>query len=235
MKKLFCVMLALMMACAMLAVTAEDAADYLGDWYLVEMKMGDAGMNPSDLGMNMTMTVNEDGTVLNVSAYGDTAEEGHGTWVLTENGLSVTDDTGVTVVFVLNEAGQLVADMEGMGMVFGREQTQVEALPSPIPAQSEEDMIGTWRLTTVAMGGVTIPAEMMGQGMTLTIEKGKMTMANDGEDGTVTELETSFTDGVLVGTHEGEEVIVELNDNGTLSITNALDEETVMILYFEAV
>ena len=126
MKKLFCVMLALMMACAMLAVTAEDAADYLGDWYLVEMKMGDTGMNPSDLGMNMTMTVNEDGTVLNVSAYGDTAEEGHGTWKLTENGLSVTDDTGVTVVFALNEAGQLVADMEGMGMVFGREQTQVD-------------------------------------------------------------------------------------------------------------
>ena len=113
MKKLFCVMLALVMACAMLAVTAEDAADYLGDWYLVEMKMGDTGMNPSDLGMNMTMTVNEDGTV--------------------------------------------------------------------------------------------------------------------------TEMETSFTDGVLVGTHEGEEVIVELNDNGTLSITNALDDETVMILYFEAV
>ena len=136
MKKLFCVMLALIMACAMLPAMAADAADYLVDWYLVEMKMGDAGMNPSDLGMNMTMTVNEDGTVLNVSAYGDTAEEGHGTWVLTDNGLSVTDDTGVTVVFVLNDAGELAADMEGMGMVFSREQTQVEALPNPNPPQS---------------------------------------------------------------------------------------------------
>ena len=234
MKRLFCLMLALAMACALMTASAE-LADYLGEWYLIAMKVGEAAMDPSTLGMSMTMTVNEDGTVLNVTAYGDTAEEGRGTWELTADGLAVTDDTEMTLVFSINDAGELVADAEGMGMVFSREQPQVGALPNTIPAQSEDDMIGTWRLTTAAIGGMTIPAEMIGVGMTLTIEPGKMTMANDGDDGTVTELATTFTDGVLVGTANGEEVIVELNDNGTLSITSQLDEEAGMILYFEAV
>ncbi len=233
MKKLLALTLALMMACALLPVMAESADEYLGDWYLNEMASGDQVIPPSMLGMNMSMTINEDGTVLIVNAYGEVAEEINATWTLADGSLIVNED-GVDQTFTLNENGELVLAMDDGYMMFGREATEVEALPSPIPAETEDEFFGVWMLTTVAMGELIVPAELIGMGMTLTVEAGKATLTNEGEDGTVTELATMFTDGILVANEDDTEVIMELNDNGTISI-NASSEDVNMVLYFEAV
>ena len=236
MKKGLALMLALVMCLAMLPVMAESA-DYLGDWYLKEMAMGEEVIDPSALGMMMTMTVNSDGTVLMVSSYGEVAEEVKGTWELKDGGLTIKEENGTETLFVLQD-GLLVVDSEETGrMTFSREPSEVEPLPNPIPAEKEADFFGTWELTTVAMGGVTMPASLLSLAQTLIVEEGKMTEKETTVDGS--ELETVYTttltDGVLYATSDSGEVILQINDNGTVSMTFEMDEETSIVFYYEAV
>ncbi|MBQ9263750.1 MAG: lipocalin family protein [Clostridia bacterium] len=228
MKKLISLILALCMACLMLPALAEEVT---GDWYLTEILMGEESINPAAFGMNMVLTLHDDGTM--TMAGGENGEE-KGTWTM-ENGVVtlVQEDVEDTMVLSL-EDGKLTASEDGLGMTFGREAPEAMVVPQPIAAQNEDAFLGTWSLSSISLGGMMVPAATFGMAEQFVIEPGKATETNaTQETPVVTEYTTSFADGKLILSAGDDELPVELNDTGCLSITTQLDEETAMVLYLD--
>ena len=115
MKKAFAAFLILSML--LTAVAVAEAADVTGTWYLVEMREGEQSINPADFGMSITMQLNEDGTAILDSSI--ETEPQNGTWSMDGETIVVVDGDGQPMNFVQQD-GQLVADEDGHGMIFGR-------------------------------------------------------------------------------------------------------------------
>ena len=227
MKKLVSLIQAVMMACMMLPALTE-ATDVIGDWYLTEVQMGEDTLPPSALGMEMTITLNEDGTALIVSSYGEEAEEEADTWTLADGGITLNNGEDGPQDFLL-EDGTLKVDIGGAYLIFSREAPETSALPEVIAAESEDAFLGEWALTTIGAGGSLLPAAVFGAEGKLTVEAGKLILVS-GED--TIEGETALTEDGKLAIGDGS-MALELNDNGWVSITQQFDEETVMVMYFE--
>ena len=76
-------------------------------WYLVSLTQEGVTMNPADYGLEISMTLNADGSSAMV-AYG---EDSVGSWSVEGDVISITDEDDNTQEFSLNENGELVADM----------------------------------------------------------------------------------------------------------------------------
>lgn len=233
MKKLLAVALALAMLCA---VALAETAEVVGEWYLIEARFGDTVLPTAALGMEMTLTFNEDGTgaMLSPTEEGDRSAEL--AWKLVDEGIEMTvqtlDEEGnakeETAVVTL-EDGQLLMNEEGGSLVFSRDAAEAPALPAPVAAESEEAFLGVWNMSTVNMNGIPLPAATFGMEGTLTVEVGKAVMGDSEE---ADEYATEFVDGILKLSREEETLNLELYDDGSVGITQQLDEETTMAILF---
>ena len=79
MKKLISPALILCMACMALPALGESAGT-TGTWYLNEMVMGTTAINPADMGLVWTLTLNEDGTAASAQTMMGKTNEAAGTW-----------------------------------------------------------------------------------------------------------------------------------------------------------
>ncbi len=104
----------------------EEGEPFLGPWTLVLIEAEGMQMDPALLGMHMTLTFSEDGTVL----YDDGLETNAMPWYV-ENGAAIVDGLPLTI----NEEGQLIMDDGEAAMIF----TQGEA--EPAEALSEEELL----------------------------------------------------------------------------------------------
>ena len=233
MKKLLAVALALALLCA---VALAETAEVVGEWYLIEARFGDTVLPTAALGMEMTLTFNEDGTgaMLSPTEEGDRSAEL--AWKLVDEGIEMTvqtlDEEGnakeETAVVTL-EDGQLLMNEEGGSLVFSRDAAEAPALPAPVAAESEEAFLGVWNMSTVNMNGIPLPAATFGMEGTLTVEVGKAVMGDSEE---ADEYATEFVDGILKLSREEETLNLELYDDGSVGITEQLDEETTMAVLF---
>lgn len=157
MKKIAALLLFLFMLGSL--ATAETV-DYAGVWYLVSAESGGIPFNPADIGMEMVMTLNADGTgVITMSGEEDKAA----TWVSDGEILTVTAKEQPRV-FTLTADGQLVAENEGSKLIFGREAAAPGFVPAAeIAAPDVAAFNGTWTITTVNVGGMYVPFSAMAQ------------------------------------------------------------------------
>ncbi len=172
MKKLTSVLLALLLAATLCVVAlAEEAFTYVGTWTVTTLEMNGAAMDPTVLGMSISMTLNEDGTcVLNAMGM-----EQAGTWATTETGITTTDADGVVDAYTLTD-GQLVAEQQGMKLVF----TYGDAAAPAEDAEmvnicanlTLEGFNGTWEFTGAETMGMFLPPEMLGMTITLELANG---------------------------------------------------------------
>lgn len=190
MKKLMALLLALMMmGCAALG----EAADYAGTWVLTmletpEMKMDMALLK--QLGMGMTMTLNEDGTM-----YTDTmGVKEEGTWVVTETGIAITDDEETLQIAYVND--MLRIEDDGAAMLLTREGAAEEAAPAETSAEGVDFVAGYWVLDSVQVMGFTMDAEAMQMQAYMELyDDGTCLLVQDEEMqyGTWTKTETGLT------------------------------------------
>ena len=190
MKKLMALMLALMMmGCAALG----EAVDYAGTWVLTmletpEMKMDMALLK--QLGMGMTMTLNEDGTM-----YTDTmGVKEEGTWVVTETGIAITDDEETLQIAYVND--MLRIEDDGAAMLLTREGAAEEAAPAATSAEAVDFVAGYWVLDSVQVMGFTMDAEAMQMQAYMELyDDGTCLLVQDEEMqyGTWTKTETGLT------------------------------------------
>ena len=228
MKKLVSLMMALMMACA-LTLSLAETADLSGQWYLTEMVMDGNSLPTAAMGMKMTIALNTDGTAVVSTDYGDQLEEVMGEWKLGDGVVTVTMD-GEPADLTIGE-GTLEMDMGSGILVFKREAGEAPAMPTPVAAESRDAFLGAWTLTQVGVGGSLLPAAAMGISVTLEISADAVVMTSEGEAAQCT---AEMAEGALkIITQDGEEMLMELNDNGWASITEQYGEDTVMSMYFE--
>lgn len=158
-------------------------ADYVGQWKLTSMTVSGMSMDPAALGLEMTMTLNADGTCT-MAAMGETDA---GTWVKTETGIEMTDSEGTVDAYTLAD-GQLTAEQDGAKIAFsyvGAAETADEGeYVMPRANVPMADFNGTWVFSYLELNGEYYEPAAVGMEATIVIEdsKGKCDFAYD--DGT---------------------------------------------------
>lgn len=226
MKKMLALLLALCLLC-MGAFALAEAEDVSGVWYLTAFESDGVELPTSLLGIEMTMTLNTDGTALLES---NMAETEIGTWMMNGDQLEVDDAVGDTQVFALVD-GRLVGEQDGMKLILTREVGE-NAVQEASPVRTDatrEEFNGVWNGSYVELGGMQLPVSMLDMNIGLEITTDKVLMTSITSDGSETqEQEFSFADGVLT---IGDDVMsLKLHENGMASFT---DEDAGMTLYFE--
>lgn len=246
-KILACVLaLSLMLLCV---VAAAETTDVTGSWYLNVVETEGMQMEPGMLGMEVTMILNADGTVVLYSAFGEEGEEETGTWTQEGDIVTLKQEEAEDTVFALTE-GQLVADMDGEKMIFGREKTEVEKYEAaPVDTDAAlADFDGDWEISLIDFMGMQIPAEMaegivdMSQ-TNMSISNGVAVMSGTDAEGNPVSAEITgeLADGVLtlktVDEYENESVLpVALLEDGLLCLTEGDEESGMSIaIYYERV
>lgn len=163
MKKIVSLVLALMMACMLIPACAELAAEtVVGDWYAVEMAKDGTVLNPGAMGMEITLILNEDGTMaLNMSMMGETQSQ-QGTWSIEDGKVILAAETDEeTVAFTLQEDGTLKGEDKGSTLTFSRESAAAPSVEfaEVNPDAKPEDFNGEWKFAYLSMAGITFNAE----------------------------------------------------------------------------
>lgn len=221
MKKLISMLLALAMllSCAALG---EAAVDYVGTWMLTGLEAGGMMWDMTmlaQMGMDMTMTINEDGTMFTTS-MGVTE---NGTWVVTEKGIAITDDEETIEIACENDV--LRIEEEGAAMLLTREGAAPAVAPAAVETSpAAADFAAYWVLSSVEIGGESRDAAELGLNAYMELyddgycvmvmddqmQEGSWTMTETGiqttdADGVVESM--TYVDGALVVEQDGVKMI----------------------------
>lgn len=226
-KKLVGLLAGALMGSIVFAGSGAAAEDISGEWYLHLMKVEEQEYDPTAFGMEITLTLNEDGTA-QVDSMGEITE---GTWSETEEGWLLEADGELTVT--LEDDILVVASTDAEDptvMEFSREKPEAKEESPLITDAALEDFNGTWKLDSIYMSGMTFPANMFGESVTeISIEDGKITYhsemdSGDEETGVVSTdftVDGVFEDGVLsVEASEDTQYTslkLQLHEDGTMS------------------
>lgn len=162
MKKVFAVVLALLlMLCA--AAVAEEIS-YEGYWGLTSITMAGVSVDPSTLGIDAAIAIYADGTCGMTIVSGDSSTNETGTWVATETGLSMTDESG-DVQELTYADGTLSMEEAGMTMVFALEESS-----EPLSGLTLEDFRGQWSFAYLELLSYAYTPEEMGFNMTIDLQ-----------------------------------------------------------------
>ena len=235
MKKLLCALLTLALLCA---CAAAETADVTGTWYLNEVQTAALSLNPAMLGMEMTVTLNEDGTA---SANSNGSEETTGTWEMDGETVNVTIE-GDPLAMALDENGNLVATETETGtvLVFGREKAEVEYFDpgTELTDVTMEDFDGKWNATIVNMSGIEMPVSDVGGEITIELSGGNGTVTESSagsDEPRAFEVAGELADGVLTLTESGSDedtpasMTLKLYDSGVM----AYAQGEIGVIYFE--
>ena len=203
MKKIFAMLLVLAMLLGAMAMA--EAADVTGNWYLNELIVEGQKVNPVDLGMDMSLYLEEDGTanVLRQVEKGSSSYNmSAGNWTAEGSAITVTVE-GDSLDFTL-EDGKLTAIDGEMTMVFGQGETYTEYFVPTEPVEAaEEDFAGTWNAVKLGVEGQYYDAAYMDVEVTAAFEGTTLTL--DGNVFSNTVVPMDYADGALSGSDADEE------------------------------
>lgn len=221
MKKLFAVIIAMAML-----LSAAAFAEITGTWNLSEAVMNGTSMSPADMGIQITIVLNEDNSAVmssNISEDGDKT----GTWSLDGETLTITTD-GEAPSTLTYADDKLVMDMGDEGsMVFTQGEVEAPYVPAAAnTAAAVEDFAGKWQAVKVGMEGKYFPAEMLNQAFggeydpfTAEINGTSIKIAGFMFGSALPELPATFADGVLKIEVEGQfSIACQLLEDGAMSM-----------------
>lgn len=207
MKKLFAMLLALAMLLGAMAMA--EAVDVTGTWYCTEFVQGDQSFNPADFGLNIVVTLNEDGT-----AAMDAGEPSEGTWTMEGDIVTITEQNGLETIMTLTD-GNLVIEEDEVKMVLSREAAEGFTPAEAVEAAAAEDFNGAWEAYKASAFGMYVDMSATGQTASLTIEDGNVNLMGTlfGSLAGQT-LSMEFADGALK---------LNINDQGNLELHLLVD------------
>ena len=239
MKKLISLLLILCMTCMLIPAVAEEALT--GEWYLKSMKMGEQEYDAAAMGVNIVMTLGEDGTA--AMTMPDSPDPVTGTWTLDGDQitLNVADEAPITGTVT---AEAIALEQEGQIMIFTREAPVAIVVADAKAAESVEDFYGTYAIAYVDMEGRLMDMASLGGATGLVIGDGTFEIIPASEDdmmaltlGMFALTPTDLEDGVLKLTSatspENVDGRIELLEDGMIKITaNNLSSQSSMVFYF---
>ena len=150
MKKFAALLMAVMMVLCMTiaAVNAESIT-----MYLTSVSMRGTEMNPADMGMEMAIVFNDDGTCVMIQNGEETPAA---PW--TSEGGVITIDDGVNPLSLTVEGNQMIAEQDGIKLVFGTEPAAaaVSVAGEPVAAESAAAFNGSWVCVELNLGGIVM-------------------------------------------------------------------------------
>ena len=241
MKKMIAVLIAVMMlattAFAGVAMAAGEE-DLTGTWYLHSMKQGGQEIDASvlsSMGMNMTLTLNEDGSATMEMTGQEEIQEG--TWTADGNSgvLAFGNNLDFTLedelIYVQQPAETVEEGQEAQVMVFGREAGEVDLTLAPAVEDPQlSDFNGDWNCTTEVTFGIPLPMYLMSSELTMTIEDGKAAVSaasSDLNSGEITDATEGEFDAEL--TEDGT-LYIDLGDSGILELLQMTGSTIVLTL-----
>ena len=195
MKKLLCVLLAAMLLLCSVAALAEAGSTVT--FYLSSMTQGSTTLNPANIGVEMTLVLNADGT--------GSCDNGDGEQAITWTEI---DDTHISIVlpgeeeateFTL-EDGKLTANAGDITMVFGTEKPEAANLGTAVAADDASAFNGTWACAYVDMDGQIVDISAFSDYWTMLFGSSDINVVIDNCAVTVfggDAVTFTFTDGVM--------------------------------------
>ncbi len=211
-KSIAAIILALCLMCFGSAFALESA-DVIGTWYLSEIGDESSSINPALIGMEMSMTINEDGTAELSTKSGENEYTDKATWAIDGDALTVTDATDTASTLTL-ENGVLIGTDAGTRMVFSKEKAEV-SFEAYIPAAQKtgvtaEDFAGKWTVTIAGTSGTQLPINALGMQVTITVDgQNAIYSYNMNGAGSETALTAALENDVLV-LKSGDVAVLEL-------------------------
>lgn len=177
MKRLFSVLLTLIMAISALCCAAAEGADVTGVWYLSSLETDGAVINSSLLGMSMTLTLNEDSTA---AMSVDGVEAPVGTWELKGDQVIITSDDEEMTADVVD--GTLVISEASLGgnLTFTREEPVQQNLDLGEARTNValDDFAGSWDTVSFIVADTVLPMEALNMDVKLVIEGNQATVTS---------------------------------------------------------
>ncbi len=211
--------------------SAASEDPFSGTWYISRIDVGGGTkVNAADMGIEMTVTFSDDGTVV-MTGMG---QELQGTWKKDGDSAVVTAD-GSEAVFTPTEEG-LTGVQNGSEMLFTRTAPGPGFVPAePVAAESAAEFDGRWKATMISMQGMTMAYEAANANGSLPILPSDTIIITGGTvayEGQEPEAFT-FKDGALVepGENSWEPDTYRLLEDGTL----VYEFMGYMNIYFERV
>lgn len=227
---IICAFLALMMllgACAL-----SESADLTGNWRLTSVRMEGIALTPAEIGLDMTLILREDGTVM-ITATDE--EDMQGTWMADEAGVRVTLD-GEELLFFFDDEYLVISDDE-ISMVFGRDMSDAFNPGSAVAAHDVTDFDGLWICTRIRVMGMVVPIDSAEITYRLSIVDGLVTQdICDGGQGMSETLagDGELVDGKMLLTGEGlDGQVATLYDSGILEIVQPVSGILSLTYYYE--
>lgn len=243
MRRIITLFVVLVMALSLTCAMAE-ADGVTGLWYLNIVEYEGVQLDPGAMGMEMTMTLNADGTAAMTANIVGEEEVTEGSWTQEGDTVTVTAD-GDPMVFTLSDGNLIGAMEDGSVMTFGLERVILESFApaAPVADATLADFNGTWHSEYVDFSGMmTVPAGSMGVDITLVILDGAISVSELGLEGEYLNYEITgeVSDGIMsaiLGDEEtGRELTLALLEDGMISdVGSGTDAEMYMITYFAPV
>jgi len=191
------------------AMAQEDLA---GVWHLTEGDTGSAILSAEEVGMEMTLTLSEDGTY---SLSGTDMDTVSGTWSQISTSIRLMESTGA-VSFLAYEDGRLSIHEGGVQMYFDRETAQKEEADLRTDA-ALADFSGRWEGVSVTDEVGFIRLNAIGMAMSLDIRdtRVELTMVLEGEKTSGT-LEAHYENGAMIVAENETAFTLRLLEDGSM-------------------
>ena len=232
MKRKLTLLLACLMALTMALTGAAESLSPVGSWTLTGVEMQGMTLDPAMLGMEITMTLNEDGT----AEMGMSGLVEEGTWSMDGDTVTMLDANGDTMTLTLAEDGTLRGEDDGVGMIFthsGEAAPIANEMVAPEGALEDvalADFNGEWTSTRAVVMGQEVPMEQIGQQMDANIQDGSVTITTTDGSGTI---QAALDGNALIVDNAGVQMPFYLLEDGTMSMS--LDIGVTIQYIFERV
>lgn len=185
-----------------------------GVWALTEAELKGVRTSAAQLGVDATLTLNADGSVIPGSSLIDAAEAASGYWTQNGNIVTITlDDMPKDFTF---DGATLVNEENGDKMIFSRVNGEQPDLTDEFVGAEIDDFIGTWSAYKLEMFGASLPVARYGD---------CMTFAFDGETYSLVDKRTERFVNSAAFSMDGSALVIEdntymrLHADGDMSMT----------------
>ncbi|MCR4883801.1 MAG: leucine-rich repeat domain-containing protein [Clostridiales bacterium] len=129
----------------------KDGIPFLGTWQVSTITMSDTTYSAADLGLVLTMTLQENGIAISRNAQD--GSETTGIWSPADGGAMIDGQFAV-----LQQDGTLLAETDGMSMTFLHLEEDVPDVPD-VSTTEESSYAGIWHVSSVQIDGSLYPPE----------------------------------------------------------------------------
>lgn len=225
---------------ALPAIDEAEAAAYLGTWHMQKMCFGTNCMDLSGMGIDSTLTLNADNTVVSVS---EGEEPQTSSWYM-KDGVAYNvdkDENGQPkdYAMTINEDGSLVFGQEDISVYYVREFKPVLGTAEIKADATVEDFTGEWFLNTIILDKDIMPASLIGMSGKLVIREDSLDIILEGEE-PEEKVPYTLTDGKILvkettkdekGNEPEQTIILEYHTDNTVLLTMEGDESKMYMVY----